>query len=283
MFSIPRFRAAPWAVAAVLALLAVPAPGSAQTGGAPEPDADPVVATVNGAEIRLSEVEFAYRAVQPDPNGPPLSPAIIPQIAEQLAVTKLIEQRARDAGLSEDAEVAERLARAESSILQDIWLRREIEARVTDEALDNAYEDFVSRNPPVTEVKARHILVETEEAGRELVSQLDEGADFAELARENSTGPSAAAGGDLGYFQQGQMVPAFGAAAFALSPGEYTASPVETRFGWHVILVEDRRTQDPPPLDAVREELTTQLSDGIIADIVDELRDDADIEVLIEP
>ena len=105
------------------------------------------------------------------------------------------------------------------------------------------------------------------------------GADFAALARERSTGPSAPSGGDLGYIQRGQMVPSFAEAAFALATGEFSAAPVQTQFGWHVIIVVDRRISQPPSfeesLDALRQQETQGLVQGIIAD----LRANAEVEI----
>jgi peptidyl-prolyl cis-trans isomerase C len=103
------------------------------------------------------------------------------------------------------------------------------------------YEQEVAAVPPEEEISARHILLETEEEAKALITELDAGKDFAELAKEKSTGPSAGNGGDLGYLTKGRMVPEFEAAAFALTPGQYGKEPVKTQFGWHVIKVEERR------------------------------------------
>jgi peptidyl-prolyl cis-trans isomerase C len=113
---------------------------------------------------------------------------------------------------------------------------------VSDADIKARYEQEIAAVPPEEEISARHILLETEEAAKAVIAELDAGKDFAELAKEKSTGPSAAQGGDLGFFTKGRMVPEFEAAAFdALTPGEYGKEPVKTQFGWHVIKVEERR------------------------------------------
>jgi peptidyl-prolyl cis-trans isomerase C len=122
----------------------------------------------------------------------------------------------------------------------------------TDQEIFNLYEEQVALSPP-KEFKARHILVETQSAAMALIEELQDGADFAELAKENSTGPSATSGGDLGWFAGQDMVEAFSIAVAAMEDGAFTPAPVQTQFGWHVILREDSRDGAPPPLDSVRD------------------------------
>ena len=239
-------------------------------------DDDPVVATVGDHEIRASEAMAAVEALPPQYRQVPTE-MLIPTIAEQLAIGRLILDRAEEADLINDPDVQERLADAERSIVQEVWLDRAVADRLTDERLAEAYDTFIADNPPVEEVSARHILVETEDEASALIDQLNEGADFAELAREHSVGPSGQDGGDLGFFQQDQMVEPFGSVAFSLESGEYTQDPVETQFGFHVILVEDRRVTEPPPIDAVEPELMNQLEQDITREVLVELREGADI------
>ncbi|MEE8272566.1 MAG: peptidylprolyl isomerase, partial [Alphaproteobacteria bacterium] len=127
--------------------------------------------------------------------------------------------------------------------------------------------------------RARHILVGTEDEAKDLIDQLNEGAVFADLAAEFSVGPSGPRGGDLGFFNQGQMVEPFAVAAFALQPGEVYATPVETQFGWHVIKVEERRMTEQPSLEDLRSQLESGLADDVIQGIFAELRDGAEIVV----
>lgn len=268
----PLLASAGGAVLAVF-LWAVPAP--AQDGEAPP---DRVIATVNGEEIFMSEAMRAIQALPPQVRQMPPE-MLLPVIADQIAAGRLIAARGYDEGLQDDPEVQERVSEAERSIVQDIWLQRAIADRTTEDAVEEAYEKFVAENPPSEEIRARHILVETEDEAKALIAQLDEGADFATLAQEHSTGPSGPNGGDLGYFGQGQMVQPFSDTAFALASGEVAAAPVETQFGWHVIKVEDKRLPEPPPLDAVRGQIEQDLAQEIVQTVIAELREGAEIVV----
>ena len=245
----------------------------AQEEGAAE---DPVVATVNGEEIRQSEVMAEIGNLPPQYQQVPPG-VLIPAIAEQMAAGVLIRNAGYEAGLDETEEVQARLQQAEERIIQDVWLEQRIQERLTEEALEQAYQTYLAENPPSDEVSARHILVETEDEALGLIGQLDEGADFAELAQEHSIGPSGAQGGDLGFFERGQMVEPFAAAAFALEPGSYTSEPVETQFGWHIILVEDSRTTPQPNREEVADQLEQSLRQTLVREVLDDLLADAEI------
>lgn len=237
---------------------------------------DRVVAEVNGEPIYESDVMAAMGNLPPQLRQMPPQ-MVVPMLADQLATGLLIAEQGYAEGLEDSEEVQERLADAERRIVQDVWLSREIEERITDEAVEEAYQQYLEENPPAEEVHARHILVETKEEAEALIQQLEEGADFATLANENSTDGNGTTGGDLGYFRQEQMVEPFGAAAFAMEPGTVSEEPVETQFGWHVIKVEDKRLSEQPPLEAVRPQLEGDLTQTAIQEIVDELRADAEI------
>jgi peptidyl-prolyl cis-trans isomerase C len=268
-----------FALAAVLAVAWGAAPALAQEEGTAAAEGeDPVVATVNGTEIHRSDVVARIGQLPPQLQQMPAE-FLIPALAEEMAIGRLVSGHAREAGLAEDPEVQQRVEDAESRILQEVWLQRRVEERMTDEAVQEGYEAYLEQNPPQEEVNASHILVESREQAEEVVAQLEEGADFAELAQEHSIGPSGEQGGELGWFTRDQMVPEFADAAFALEPGTYTTEPVETQFGWHVIQVQDRRTAEPPPLEEVREEIESGLARQYVADIVEELRADAEIVI----
>jgi peptidyl-prolyl cis-trans isomerase C len=136
---------------------------------------------------------------------------------------------------------------------------------------------MVAKQVPQLEVQARHILVAEEKKAHDIIKKLNGGAGFGELARRHSTGPSGPKGGDLGYFSRSQMVPPFAEAAFAMEPGNYSQTPVQTRFGWHIILVEDRRQKPPPSFAESAAELKAELSRGLVAERMAELRKGADI------
>ncbi|MEQ8965979.1 MAG: peptidylprolyl isomerase [Azospirillaceae bacterium] len=261
------------AVAAAALLVAAPLAGPAR---AQDDAGDRVVATVNGTEITMAEVQEAISSLPQQVRQMPRQ-SLIPAVANQLAVGKLMAEQGYESGLADDPEVERRLSAAEETIVQEVWLDRQVEERIDEAAIEEEYQAYLEANPSGPEVKARHILVETEEAARDLIGQLEEGADFADLARENSVGPSAQNGGDLGWFAQGDMVAPFAEAAFALETDAYTQEPVETQFGWHVILTEDKRESEPPTLAEIRGQLEQQLTRQAVQSIVDDVRADAEI------
>ena len=269
--SMPAFRLSACAAMAMIAIVAGAPLAAAQ-------DENPVVATVNGEEIRRDEVIDAIRRMpQQIQQMPP--EILIPAIAEQLATSRLMAERGYAENLQDSEAVKQRVAEAERSIVQDVWLEQAIDSRMTDESVAAAYAEYVAANPPVEEVSARHILVETEDEGKALIDRLKDGEDFATLASEASIGPSGPSGGELGYFTKEQMVAPFAEAAFSMEPGNHSEVPVETQFGWHVILVEDRRMTAPPSLDDLRPQLEGGLADQYVQEIVEDLREGAEIVV----
>ena len=143
----------------------------------------------------------------------------------------------------------------------------------TDEEILAEYQIQMT-SAPASQFKARHILVETQSAASDLIVQLNEGADFVELAKANSTGPTGPNGGDLGWFSPDQMVAPFSDAVAALEDGAHTAEPVQTQFGWHVILREESRDNQPPTLDSVRDVLKQQVEQTKFQSYLENLRSD---------
>lgn len=148
------------------------------------------------------------------------------------------------------------------------WLRSN---PATEAEIQEAYNAETLLAPDL-QFKARHILVETQSTAADLITQLDDGANFEELAKENSTGPSGPSGGDLGWFASNQMVKPFSDAVSALENGAYTKEPVQTEFGWHVILREDSRNNEPPPLDSVRDVIKQNVEQGKFQEFLESLR-----------
>ena len=260
---------------ALCALLAMTSPALAQDTAAEE---DPVVATVNGTDILHSEVMQLASSLPPQYQAQ--AQLLMPMLLERMIDIKLINMAANEAGLSEDEEVLRRLEDSRQEIMSEVYLERLINEQTTDERVKAKYEVFLEENPPVEETHARHILLEDEAAARDAIKRLDEGADFADLARELSTGPSSEQGGDLGYFTKEQMVPEFAEAAFTMEPGSHSADPVQTQFGWHVIKVEDRRSQPSPTLEELQGQMENEVARDVVAERVKGLRDEATIEVV---
>jgi len=238
---------------------------------------DPVVATVNGIKIVRSEIEEARLRLPQRLSNVPLQ-SVLGMLVNSLVDTKLVAAEARKINLHNDKKIRQQLHRLEEQVLERAFLASYIEKRITEEALAEHYEKLVVANISKEEVHARHILLETEAQAREVIKELEGGADFAELARARSTGPSASKGGDLGFFAEGQMVPAFSKAAFALKKGEMTTDPVQTQFGWHVIKSEDRRPLEPLQRAQVEDQLRMAVSRHIGATYLLELRKTATVK-----
>lgn len=266
----------PWITATLAAAVALSTAALAQ---APRPldTADPVVATVDGAPIRRSDVEAVQRTLPPQFQQVPIK-VLYPAVLERLIDSKLVANAGREEKLQNDPEVKQRLAQFEDRLIQEVYLTRRVEAAATDAAVKDRYEKYVRENPAREEISARHILVQTEAQAKEVIGQLAKGADFAELAREKSIDPSGKRqGGDLGFFSREDMVPEFSEAAFKLQEGETTKAPVKSQFGWHVIKVEKRR-QSAPSLDEMREQLASEISQEVVSETVDKLKKTAKIE-----
>ena len=194
----------------------------------------------------------------------------------------LASEAAKKAGLENDADVAKIKAFMERKALQDVYIAKMLMERVREEDVTAYYDKEIKNGPVEEEVRARHILLDNREAADAVMADLENGADFAALAKERSKGPSGPSGGDLGYFSKQSMVPAFSDSAFKLAAGE-TSPPVQTQFGWHVIRVEDRRNRPVPPFDQVRDQIYQLLISEAQRDIYDEMRAKASVDLVDMP
>ncbi len=275
----------PWAAALAVALGCTAMPAEAQTGAQPgaQPgapvDKDPVVARVDGAEIRRSDLLAAQASLPEQYRLVPLK-TIFQPLLRQMIDTRLFVRAANAQGLRDDPGVKRQMAAMEGRILEQAYLKRIIDARVTEAALREDYRKSIANVAGgEAEVRARHILVKTEAEAMAVIDELRKNkADFAELARDKSTGPSSTKGGDLGFFKKGAMVKAFSQAAFALKPGEITLKPVKTQFGWHVIKLVERRAGSVPSFEDSRAKLKAEMTQRVIAEAVGSLRKGAAIQ-----
>jgi peptidyl-prolyl cis-trans isomerase C len=271
-----------------------PAPAQTAAPAAPAPAAvpeDPLLARVDGQDVRMSDVvAVAAEVLPPELRSVPPSALLqmLPAEVSRQLVDRAITERAlvsaaRAAGLDRDEEVRRRIRRAEEQELQQALLTREVGGKVTNEAIRARYEQETARRQGEPEVQARHILVPTEAAAREAMAELARGADFAEVAKRRSTGPGAEQGGDLGFFKRGDMVPEFAEAAFALQPGQVSAAPVRSPFGWHVIKVEGRRAAAAPSFEDAKQQIQRQMLEEGVEAMVLRVRSAAKIERLDSP
>jgi len=195
---------------------------------------------------------------------------------------KIVAKAAEDKKVADSDDFKKRMAFTRNRLLMDSLLASEGKAATTDEAMKKVYEEASKQISGEQEVRARHILVETEDEAKGIVEELKKGADFAELAKKKSKDPGASDGGDLGFFTKEQMVPEFSAAAFALEPGKIS-DPVKSQFGWHVIKVEEKRNRKPPDFDQVKGQIETYVTRKAQAEYVGKLREAAKVERFDKP
>jgi peptidyl-prolyl cis-trans isomerase C len=239
-------------------------------------DANPVLAKVNGSEIRQSDMALAEEELGPSLDK--MDPATKHEnLLAFLIDMKIVSKAAEDKKVEDNEEFKKRLAFARNRLLMDSLLATEGKAATTDEAMKKVYDDAAKQITSEQEVHARHILVETEDEAKAIKAELDKGADFAELAKKKSKDPGASDGGDLGFFTKEQMVPEFSAVAFALEPGKIS-DPVKSQFGWHIIKVEEKRNRKAPDFEQVKAQIETYVTRKAQADYVAKLREGAKIE-----
>jgi peptidyl-prolyl cis-trans isomerase C len=230
------------AISAVSAGLALPAFAQSKE--------DKVVAVVNGHEIKTSEVEMAAEDIL---GQLPDLPAKLryPFIVEYLVERHLLAQAAVKEGIADSDEYKRRLALYQAKALRDAYFAQVIAPSVSEDEMKKAYDTEAAKIAQTERVRARHILVNSEPEAKQVLDRLKKGEKFEDLAKKYSLDGSKDYGGDLGYFSEGEMVPEFSKAAFALKPGE-VSPPVKTNFGWHIIKLEDRKKGAAQPYDQVK-------------------------------
>ncbi|MCA3442496.1 MAG: peptidylprolyl isomerase [Rhodobacter sp.] len=238
----------------VLALSLALSAAWAVPGHAEGETAQTVVATVNGADITLGQV-VALSETLPQEYQALADDVLFNGILEQLIQQTALAQSQEDKLTARDEVM---IANQRRTYVSGAALQAVVATAVTDATIQAAYDAKYKGAAPVTEYRASHILVETEEQAKDLKAQLDGGADFAGLAKANSTDGSAAGGGDLGWFGPGMMVKPFEDAVISLQPGQVSA-PVQTQFGWHLIRLAETRDAAAPPLADVRADLSAEL------------------------
>lgn len=238
---------------------------------------NPTVANVNGEEIKRSDVLNFISTLPEQVRQMPIQ-NLFPLALEQVVNNKVVGSKAVAAKLDADPEVTTLVEQARGQIIRNVYVERQVNEGVSQKKLLKAYEDLLGTLEDVQETHARHILVDTEEKAREVITKLDGGAKFEDLAKEMSTGPSKENGGDLGYFAKNEMVPEFADAAFAIEPGKYSKDPVKTQFGWHVVKVEDRRKRAEPKFEDVKPQLEQQMRQKILTDLLGKWQKEAKIQ-----
>ncbi len=240
---------------------------------------DKVVATIDGKPITEGDLAVAESEIGSDMGTMP-GPQKRTSLLEFLIDNQLFAEAGEKAKLDQGPDFETRLAYLKRRALRELYFEKVIKGSVSDADARKIYDDQVKLLKPEEEVSARHILVETEEQAKELKAKLDKGADFAQLAKENSKDPgSKDDGGNLGYFGHGQMVPQFEEVVFKLKKGEVSA-PVKTQFGWHLVKLEDSRTKQPPAFEIVKDHIAQSLLLQKAQKTATELRANAKIEIV---
>jgi peptidyl-prolyl cis-trans isomerase C len=248
-------------------------------------NAEPVVnkadaiAEVNGHFIAKATLDKLEKEIAERSHG-----QVFPKekLIEELIQRELLVQDAEQKHLENSPEILAQLESAKKTLLTQADVQDFIKANpITDAEIKAEYDSKVAGENG-TEYKARHILVKTEDEAKKIIAELDKGGDFAKLANKNSLdGKETQNGGDLGWFSAGQMVAPFSEAVVKLEKGQYTKTPVQTQFGFHIILREDSRAQTPPPLEAVKEQLMPYLQRKKVQTFVENLRKQAKVEILV--
>ena len=236
------------------------------------------VGTVNGKDIWLDDILRAAERLPEEFQQTPLE-NYYAQLVADIIDSQLAAAAARNDGFDQKPEIADAMKMAANRVLAESWLAEKVRADVTETAIQNAYDKFVADTASREQVTASHILLETAADAKAVIAALQNGGDFAALAKEKSTGPSGPNGGALGTFGRGQMVPAFETAAFDLAVGSYSDTPVQTQFGWHVIKVDGKDIAPAPDLESMRAQLSNNLSTQALGRLLEELRASQDIQL----
>ena len=237
----------------------------------------PIVAQVNQETISL---ETLIHAINDLPNEIQSQPFLnyYEDLLERLIDVKLIAQEAKKINLLDDASVKAAIEFVTEKILMQAYLAKYAQENITEESLKNSYQNYIADVTSREEIKASHILLDTEEDAILIIKQLNNGENFEELAKIKSKGPSGPSGGDLGWFARGQMVPAFENEAFSLAPEEISQNPVQTQFGWHVIKVFEKRIPEAPSFESIKVNLIQDNERRLISKRIQELRKVASIK-----
>ena len=239
----------------------------------------PIVANVNNEDISLETMIHAMNELPPEIQSQPFM-SYYEDLLERVIDIKLFAQEGKKMKLDEEPSVRAAIDFVIEKVLMQAFLSKYVQENIKEENLKASYNNFIADETSREEIKASHILMDTENEAIDVINMLNDGDDFAELAKNKSTGPSGPSGGDLGWFKRGQMVPPFEKAAFSLNKNEITQRPVQTQFGWHVIKIFDKRIPEAPSYESMKSKLIQDLERKIVSKKIQDLRNDALIEKL---
>ena len=239
----------------------------------------PIVANVNNEDISLETMIHAMNELPPEIQSQPFM-SYYEDLLERVIDIKLFAQEGKKMKLDEEPSVRAAIDFVIEKVLMQAFLSKYVQENIKEENIKASYSNFIADETSREEIKASHILMDTENEAIDVIKMLNDGDDFAELAKNKSTGPSGPSGGDLGWFKRGQMVPPFEKAAFSLNKNEITQRPVQTQFGWHVIKIFDKRIPEAPSYENMKSKLIQDFERKIVSKKIQDLRNDALIEKL---
>ncbi len=245
---------------------------------APIEPGNPVVAKVNGKDVTRMDVFNFIQTLSPQTRQMPVE-QLFPLAQEQVVNAELIGEKVKGVSLDNDPAVQEQMKIAKQQIVRSVFMQKEAEKAVTDDMIKAAYEDYKNNFPKVEEVRARHVLVKDEATAKDVIKQLEGGADFAEMAKKYSIDATKERGGELSFFSKQDVVPEFGEAAFAMNVNDVSKAPVKSDFGYHVIQVLEKRQRPPADYEQAKPYIAAQLRGKVLGDVVQKWRKDAKVEV----
>ncbi|MCK5896154.1 MAG: peptidylprolyl isomerase, partial [Cocleimonas sp.] len=243
-----------------------------------EAEADVVVATVNGDKIMKSSLDGYLKVIKRSPNGASVKTE---EALDDLVATELALQEAKKTDILTRTEVKKKIADFTRNVVLTTWTKEKVKSFTIADAEIKAEYDETVKKLASKEFNARHILLKTEDEAKSVIKEISEGADFAKVAKEKSTGPSASNGGSLGWFKAQTMVPTFATAVKAMKKGDVSKEAVKTQFGWHVIKLEDSRDAKLPTLDALKSKITRKLSQKKMLAYMDKIKETADVKITL--
>ncbi len=268
-------------LAGILAVASIQAAADEQrpeTTGAREQKTSDIIAIVNGQPLTKDDFRtFINIRTGNRPQRSPLNQEQLNRLLSEYINRELIYQEAVEKGYDKIPEVATVIDNHRRNILASFSAQQIVNQPMSEEELRRAYEKYLAR--PTLEYKTRHILVSSEDEAREIIRQLNEGADFAQLAKARSIDASAKDGGSLSWFSGEELIPPFRNAVSRLKPGDYTKEPVRTRFGWHVIKLEATRELPPPPFESAKDKARNLVQSERLARHIEALRKKSKIEI----
>ena len=254
------------AAAVLSALILNPLPAGAE-------GKDGVAAVVNGKKITVAEIKKTYESA-PQIKAQVTFDQFYPQAVTVWANGEALQQAAKKAGVESSAEYKQQLEAMKSDLAGKVYLKQEVEKKISDNDVKNFYNQYKKEFKPQKEMRARHILVDSEATANDIITKIKKGDDFNELAKKYSKEKNP----DLGYFTKEMMVPEFGDAAFRMKKGQYSQKPIKTNFGYHIIIVDDVRDSKPVSFEEAEPQIRTRMAQELLPGVLNDVVAKAKIE-----